>query len=82
MADASEERTTRVRPIRVPDPLWTAYGNVVARRGSNRTEALMEAMRQDIRKNGTDEDKALLDEAERELAERRSRKGGRPRKTE
>ncbi|MGH3212768.1 MAG: hypothetical protein ACRDNO_33900 [Trebonia sp.] len=64
--------------IRVPRPMWNAYNRVCARLGRDRTEDLTDHMRDRIREHGDEQDKADLDEAEQELAERRSRKGGRP----
>ncbi|GHA64267.1 hypothetical protein GCM10010330_16350 [Streptomyces tendae] len=81
MAEQSDEgskRHTTPRPIRVPDPLWQAYGRVCDRLGTDRTNDVLEHMKARIREHGTAEDQADLDRAERELAERRARKGGRP----
>ncbi|WP_344829647.1 hypothetical protein [Actinocorallia longicatena] len=39
-------------------------------------------MRTIVREHGTDEELAVLEEAERETEERRARKGGRPRAAE
>jgi hypothetical protein len=71
-------RHTMPRPIRVPDPLWQAYGRVCERLGTDRTNDVLEHMKARVREHGTDEDKADLERAEREVAERRARKGGRP----
>ena len=62
--------------------MWDAYGRVVARAGKDRTEALIAHMRKMIREFGDEADREALAEAEAELAERRSRKGGRPRRAE
>lgn len=72
--------TTPTTPIRVPRTMWQAYGNVCQRLGRTRTEDLLDHMRRRITEHGTEEDRRLLDEAEQELAVRRARKGGRPRK--
>ncbi|MEU0253313.1 hypothetical protein ABZ299_12555 [Streptomyces sp. NPDC006184] len=40
----------------------------------------MDHMKNRILEHGTDEDRADLDRAEQELAERRARKGGRPKR--
>lgn len=72
---------TPTTPIRVPRKMWAAYGRVVARLGRDRTEDLLAHMRRMIEQHGDDADRADLAEAEAELAERRARKGGRPRKT-
>lgn len=52
-----------------------AFGRVTERLGSDRTAALLDH----IREYGDERDRADLDRPERELAERRARKGGRPR---
>ncbi|MCP2336118.1 hypothetical protein [Actinomadura rupiterrae] len=69
---------TRVRQVRVPDGIWAAYGRVCSKLGVNRAGDLVDHMRARIREHGSEEDIADLDRAEEELAERRSRKGGRP----
>lgn len=68
----------RSRTARVPRSMWTAYGRVCAGLGRDRTEDLLAHMRKAIELLGDDQDKADLAAAETELAERRSRKGGRP----
>jgi CHAD domain-containing protein len=72
------KRHTTPRPIRVPDPLWRAYGRVCGRLGTDRTNDVLEHMKARVLEHGTDEDKADLARAEQELTERRARKGGRP----
>jgi len=67
--------------VTVLAPLVVNTG-VVARMGKDRTEALIAHMRKMIRDFGDEADRAALEEADAELAERRSRKGGRPRKAE
>jgi hypothetical protein len=62
--------------------MWQAYGNVCKRLDTNRTEDLLAHMRQQINRHGEESDLNLLAEAEAELAARRSRKGGRPRKAD
>ena len=69
---------TPTRPIRVPLTLWTAYGRVCESLGTERTPDLLDHMRARILEHGTDQDRADLAEAEHELQQRRSRKGGRP----
>jgi hypothetical protein len=68
--------------IRVPRKMWDAYGRVVARMGKDRSEALIAHMRKMISQFGDEADRADLEAAEQELAERRSRKGGRPPRAE
>lgn len=72
---------TPTRPIRVPIRLWDAYGRVLARRGRERTQDLLDHMRREIEQHGDADDRADLAAAEAELVERRARKGGRPRKS-
>lgn len=78
--DASEAARTPTQNIRVPRLMWAAYGRVCARLGRDRTEDLLGHMRRAIELLGDEQDKEDLAAAEGELAERRSRKGGRPRK--
>jgi hypothetical protein len=60
--------------------MWAAYGRVCERLGLERSGDLLGHIRQMIEQHGDDTDRADLAAAERELAERRGRKGGRPRK--
>lgn len=69
------------RKFRLPAPLWEAYGSVCARILSReRSEDLVEHVRALVAEHGTADELAKLELAEQELEERRSRKGGRPRK--
>ena len=77
--ESPSPRHTRTRPIRVPGPLWDAYGRVCGRLDTDRTNDLLDHMRARIREHGDERDRADLEAAEQELAERRARKGGRPR---
>jgi hypothetical protein len=79
MAD-SPDHTPTIK-IRVPRTLWDAYGRVSGRKGRDRTEDLLAHMRRQIELLGDDQDRADLAAADTELAERRARKGGRPRKS-
>lgn len=79
--DAST-RHTRTRPIRVPGPLWDAYGRICKRLGTDRTNDLLDHMRARIAEHGDEQDFADLEAAAREVAERRARKGGRPPRAE
>jgi hypothetical protein len=72
------DRNTPTVGIRVPRPMWEAYERVCARLGRDRTEDITDHIRVRIRERGDDRDLADLDAAELEIAERRSRKGGRP----
>jgi hypothetical protein len=60
--------------------MWQAYGRVCGRLGVTRTDDQLDRMRERIREHGDEQDRADLEAAEREMAERRARKGGRPRK--
>jgi len=64
--------------FRIPRIMWEAFGRVCQRRGLTRTERLLAVIRADIATHGDARDLADLEAAERELTERRSRKGGRP----
>lgn len=79
---AEKTGRTPTRPIRVPIPLWEAYGRVCGRLGTERTPDLLAHMRERIMEHGDERDRADLEAAEQELAERRGRKGGRPPKGE
>lgn len=72
---------TAYRKFRAPEPLWEAYGSICARVFSReRSEDLVNHMRTVILEHGNAHELELLEKAEQEIAERRSRKGGRPRK--
>lgn len=74
-------RHTPTRKLRAPDDLWDAYGSVCKRvLGRDRSKDLLEHMITTVRKHGNAEERAKLARAEAEINERRSRKGGRPRK--
>lgn len=73
----SDDAHTPVRRFRAPDLLWKAYETVCARRGVERSEDLLQHVRQMVREHGTPEEVAAMEEADAELAERRARKGGR-----
>ncbi|MHA6762036.1 hypothetical protein [Streptacidiphilus sp. PAMC 29251] len=77
MADKTDH--THSAQFRVPRIMWEAYGRVAERLTSDRSALLLDHVRADIKHFGDERDLADLDQAERELAERRARKGGRPR---
>lgn len=64
--------------FRIPRTMWTAFGRICKRQGLTRAERLLDVIRADIISHGDAQDLADLEAAERELAERRARKGGRP----
>lgn len=59
--------------------LWVVYDRVTRRTGTDPFSDLLDHVRATIRDRGTDQDRAELAAAEEELAQRRARKGGRPR---
>ncbi|MBX9392263.1 hypothetical protein K4749_01280 [Streptomyces sp. TRM72054] len=78
MADQKDH--TFITRFRIPRPMWDAYGRVTERLGDDRTADLLDHVRKRIKKYGDEQDLADLAAAEQELAERRARKGGRPKK--
>ena len=79
--DKPDPTHTPIRRFRAPDLLWEAYESVCARAFSReRSEDLVHHIRSVIREHGNAAELAALEKAEQELAERRARKGGRPRK--
>lgn len=80
MAQDDKDHTFSTR-FRIPKVMWDAYGRVTDRLGTDRSARLLDHIRSDINKHGDAEDLAALNAAERELTERRARKGGRPKKS-
>lgn len=78
MTDATDH--TFITRFRIPKTMWEAYGRVTQRIGTDRTARLLDHVRADIKEHGDARDLADLAAAEQELAERRARKGGRPKK--
>lgn len=76
MTDAAEH--TFITRFRIPKRMWHAYGTAAARQGADRSADLVDHVRDFIRQHGDEHELAELAAAEQELAERRSRKGGRP----
>jgi hypothetical protein len=66
--------------FRIPRRLWDAYGRVTARLDTDRSADLLDHVRATVKEHGDEQDHADLEAAEQELAERRARKGGRPKK--
>ncbi|MFJ9214212.1 hypothetical protein [Streptomyces sp. NPDC102264] len=79
MADDDKDHTFSTR-FRIPRRMWDTYGRITDRQGTDRTADLVDHVRQAITKHGDEHDLAELAAAEQELAERRARKGGRPKK--
>jgi len=73
---------TPLQHFRAPDSMWKAFSAVCKRRGQTAAADLTAHMSRTIRRYGSDEEKGMLADAEAELRERRSRKGGRPRREE
>ena len=67
--------------VRMPRPMWAAYNRICERLGVDRSEDLLGYVRRQIEQHGDDTDHADLAAADKELAERRARKGGRPRRS-
>lgn len=77
---ANDDHTHHTR-FRIPRRMWDAYGRVTERDDTTRSADLLDHVRTVIKAHGTEQDLADLEAAEQELAERRARKGGRPRTT-
>jgi hypothetical protein len=78
--EASEDTRTPTINIRVPRKMWDAYGRVCACLGTDRTADLLDRMREQIAAHGDAADVQDAMDADKELLERRARKGGRPRR--
>lgn len=72
---------TFITRFRIPRRMWETYGHVTERLGTDRSTDLVDHVRTLIRDHGTDAERKELVAAEAELAHRRARKGGRPRKS-
>lgn len=66
--------------FRIPRRMWDAYGTAATRQGVDRSADLVDHVRAYITEHGNEHELAELAAAEEELAARRARKGGRPRK--
>ena len=66
--------------FRIPRRMWEAYGTAAARQQTDRSADLVDHVRDFLKKHGNEHELAELEAAEQELAERRARKGGRPKK--
>jgi hypothetical protein len=77
---ADDKDHTFVTRFRIPRRMWDAYGTAATRRGVDRSADLLDHVRDFIRAHGNEHELAELEAAERELAQRRARRGGRPRK--
>jgi hypothetical protein len=74
MPTPDPDSMTPIQRFRVPLEAWTAFGNACRRRGVLRARRLFDLMWSDVKRHGTDEEKAIFAAADRELKARRSRK--------
>jgi hypothetical protein len=65
---------TPIQRFRMPLAAWTAFGQMCKRRGMIRARHLFDLMWADVKRHGTDEEKAVFVAADTELRQRRSRK--------
>jgi len=65
---------TPIQRVRLPLAAWAAFGQMCKRRKMIRARHLFDLMWADIRRHGTDEEKAAFAAADQELRQRRSRK--------
>jgi len=65
---------TPIQRFRMPLAAWTAFGQMCKRRGQVRARHLFDLMWADVRRHGSDEEKAAFAAADKELRQRRSRK--------
>ncbi|MGW6145031.1 hypothetical protein [Streptomyces sp. NPDC055140] len=79
MAETPLDHTFTTK-FRIPRRMWNAYGTAEDRKGVDRSSDLVDHVRDFISTHGNEQELAGLEAAERELAERRARKGGRPKK--
>lgn len=77
---ADQTDHTFTTKFRIPRRLWDAYGRVTTRLDTDRSADLLDYVRAMVEEHGDEQDRADLAAAEQELAERRARKGGRPKK--
>jgi hypothetical protein len=79
MAPDDKDHTFSTR-FRIPKVMWDAFGRVTDRLGTDRSARLLDHIRDDLKAHGDAADLAALEAGEQELAARRARKGGRPKK--
>jgi hypothetical protein len=79
MAPDDKDHTFATR-FRIPRRMWDAYGTAAERMGVDRSADLVDHVRSFIKEHGNEQELTALAAAEQELAERRARKGGRPKK--
>lgn len=77
---SSDPDHTHHTRFRIPRRMWDAYGRVTERLDTTRSADLLDHVRTTVQQHGDERDLADLEAAEQELAERRARKGGRPKK--
>ena len=77
LADVTTEEPSRETPIqrfRTPLAAWLAFGAVCQRRRIARSRRLFDLMWGDVRRHGTEQERAAFAIADKELRERRSRR--------
>jgi hypothetical protein len=77
---ADDKDHTYSPKFRIPRRMWDAYGTAAERQGTDRSTDLVDHVRDFLRQHGDEHELAELEAAEQELATRRARKGGRPKK--
>jgi len=69
-----DDDVTPVQRFRVPLAAWETFGRVCRQQGIPRARRLFDLMWGDVKRHGTETDKAVFAAADRELKQRRSRK--------
>ena len=64
---------TPIQRFRMPLDAWLAFGEMCRRRGAFRARHLFDLMWNDIKRHGTEEEKAIFAAADKMLKARRSR---------
>jgi hypothetical protein len=65
---------TPIQRFRMPLDAWLKFGEMCKRRGMHRARHLFDLMWADVRRHGTDDEKAAFAAADKELRQRRSRR--------
>jgi hypothetical protein len=69
-----EKDETPIQRFRVPLAAWDSFGRMCRRRGMMRARHLFDLMWSDVKRHGTEEEKAAFAAADKELRQRRSRR--------
>lgn len=80
MVSAAKDTHTVNRVVRIPNGLWDVFGEVAGELGMSRAAAVIADMQRLVNKHGTEDQINRMNAAMEDMAERRARKGGRPRK--